>query len=435
MRVGISPPLDGARNPVANADEVTVRPGRSVSVQVLANDSDPDGSPLTVTTAEPNTADTTASHRGRRDRHDHAAEGAGRLLGDLHDPERVRRHESELRLRQGRCRRAAGLPGRPGHGAGGQRRARPRHRSTSPCSTTCSSPTATSSELGRRARAGLRVVGAGAAEQAHPGDDRRQEPDHPVLGVAPRRRHHPLATRSSGCPATTTRCRSSTARRRLCRSRARDTLRIDLNDYVVALGGNRVRLDRHQHRCGPPTPTAPTSSSTSSPWTTPRPTSTSGRPRSRSKSPTARRPTDPNGHTAILTLPIDVQPRDNQPPAFNGGTVNFEPGEEKELDLVRLTNYPYDDDLDELVYSVLAAAARPASRYELNGQRLVLRADDDAPSRASTTSIGLTVSRRDQRRSRRQASCCRSCRRPGRWPSRSPTAPSPSAGRPRRSTC
>jgi hypothetical protein len=49
VRVGISAPLDGARNPVANADEVTVRPGRSVSVQVLANDSDPDGSPLKVT--------------------------------------------------------------------------------------------------------------------------------------------------------------------------------------------------------------------------------------------------------------------------------------------------------------------------------------------------------------------------------------------------
>ena len=99
--------------------------------------------------------------------------------------------------------------------------------------------------------------------------------------------------------------------------------------------------------------------------------------------------TDPDGHTAILTLPIDVQPRDNQPPAFNGGTVNFEPGEEKELDLVRLTNYPYDDDLDELVYSVLPPLPEGFS-YELNGQRLVLRADETAVT-GSSTSIGLTV--------------------------------------------
>ena len=47
VRVGISAKLDGARNPVAIEDEVTVRPGGTVSVQVLSNDSDPDGSPLT----------------------------------------------------------------------------------------------------------------------------------------------------------------------------------------------------------------------------------------------------------------------------------------------------------------------------------------------------------------------------------------------------
>src|SRR5690606_29111083 len=51
VRVGISPRLDGARNPVANEDIVSVRPGRTVSVRALANDSDPDGSPLRVISA------------------------------------------------------------------------------------------------------------------------------------------------------------------------------------------------------------------------------------------------------------------------------------------------------------------------------------------------------------------------------------------------
>ena len=167
-----------------------------------------------------------------------------------------------------------------------------------------------------------------------------------------------------------------------------DTLRIDLNEYVVALGGNQVRLAdtttvRATHAngadlvldeftleytsadqyFGPASITFEVTDGTSA--------------------------TDPDGHTAILTLPIDVQPRDNQPPAFNGGTVNFEPGEEKELDLVRLTNYPYDDDLDELVYSVLPPLPEGFS-YELNGQRLVLRANETAVT-GSTTSIGLSV--------------------------------------------
>ena len=60
VRVGISPRLDGARNPVAIVDEVTVRPGVTVSVQVLANDSDPDGSALTITSAVPNVEGTVA---------------------------------------------------------------------------------------------------------------------------------------------------------------------------------------------------------------------------------------------------------------------------------------------------------------------------------------------------------------------------------------
>ena len=54
VRIGISAALDGARNPVATLDEVTVRPGTTVSVRVLDNDSDPDGSPLSVVSAQPN---------------------------------------------------------------------------------------------------------------------------------------------------------------------------------------------------------------------------------------------------------------------------------------------------------------------------------------------------------------------------------------------
>ncbi|QJU53247.1 Ig-like domain-containing protein [Herbiconiux sp. KACC 21604] len=53
VRVGIAPRVEGARNPVATTDEVTVRPGRTVLVRVLDNDSDPDGGALSVTSVTP----------------------------------------------------------------------------------------------------------------------------------------------------------------------------------------------------------------------------------------------------------------------------------------------------------------------------------------------------------------------------------------------
>lgn len=48
VRVGIAPPASLNQNPAAVPDTVLVRPGRQVSVNVLANDVDPDGDPLAL---------------------------------------------------------------------------------------------------------------------------------------------------------------------------------------------------------------------------------------------------------------------------------------------------------------------------------------------------------------------------------------------------
>ena len=48
VRVGIAPPAALNQNPAAVPDTVLVRPGRQVSVNVLANDVDPDGDPLAL---------------------------------------------------------------------------------------------------------------------------------------------------------------------------------------------------------------------------------------------------------------------------------------------------------------------------------------------------------------------------------------------------
>ncbi len=167
-----------------------------------------------------------------------------------------------------------------------------------------------------------------------------------------------------------------------------DTLTIDLDRYVVALGGSRVRItdsstvrathangddlvvDDHtleftsaDRYFGPASITFEVTDGTAG--------------------------FDGGGHSAILSLPIDVRPRENQPPAFRGGVVDFEPGQEKELDLVRLTDYPYDDDVDELTYEILEPYPTGFT-FDLNGQRLVIRADESAV-KGSTTAISLSV--------------------------------------------
>jgi len=98
---------------------------------------------------------------------------------------------------------------------------------------------------------------------------------------------------------------------------------------------------------------------------------------------------DAAGRRAILVLPITVLPRENQPPVFGGGVIEFEPDQEKVLDLVRLTSYPYPDDLDELAYTVLDPLPVGFS-YALNGTELSLRADADT-AKGSVTTITLGV--------------------------------------------
>ncbi|WP_345218595.1 Ig-like domain-containing protein [Georgenia halophila] len=52
VRVGVVPPPQQNRSPEAQDDAITARPGREVTVDVLANDTDPDGDPLYLPTGE-----------------------------------------------------------------------------------------------------------------------------------------------------------------------------------------------------------------------------------------------------------------------------------------------------------------------------------------------------------------------------------------------
>ena len=76
-------------------------------------------------------------------------------------------------------------------------------------------------------------------------------PDHPVRGQPPRGPDGHRRTRSSGCPAATTRCRSCDATRPTCRSRAARRSCLDLDDYVIAASGRPVRITDDGDACVP----------------------------------------------------------------------------------------------------------------------------------------------------------------------------------------
>ncbi len=387
VRIGITPRLEGARNPVAIVDEVTVRPGVTVSVQVLANDSDPDGSPLTIVSAEPNDAVTTAV-----------------VVGDVVQVT------------------PPSLPGTYGviysiendSGGTSQNFIRVTVRTDAPLSYPLVSDTVlTLSDVLDRDRVAVDVLanvffadgdprslilsvypGYGANAQVTAGK-------RITVTVGNKRQIIPFAVThpdddsvvSYGfirVPGYDDALPQIDRRAPALRVNSEDQLVIDLNDYVIAVGGKQVQLTdpnsvRATHSDGSDlVRDANTLVYTSA--------DKYFGPASISFEVTdGTSVSDPTGRTAILVLPIVVLPRDNQPPVFRGAVISFEPGQEKEIDLLRLTNYPYPDDVGELAYSVLDTIP-VGFTYALNGSLLTLRANDSAVKGAATS---MTLGVRD----------------------------------------
>ncbi len=385
IRVGISARIDGARNPVAIVDEVIVRPGVTVSVQVLANDSDPDGSPLTVVSAEPNDEVTTAE-----------------ILGDLVQVT------------------PPSIPGTYGviysieNATGGtsQNFIRVRVAENAPLSY----PIATDTVLTLSDILDLSTVTVNVLDNVFfaDGDPRTLGLSiYPGYGAVARvtsdkRVEVTIGARSQIIPFKVTHPNDPGVfsygfirvpglddalpqvdrRAPALQVNSEDTLVIDLNDYVIAVGGKQVRLT------DPSTVEATNSNGADLVVDDDTLVFTSAEkyfgPASISFEVTdGASATDPQGRTAIIVLPIRVLPRENQPPVFGGAVIDFEPGQEKIIDLLKLTNYPYPDDLDELVYSVLDPLP-VGFTYSLNGSLLTLTADNDA-AKGSNTTMSLSV--------------------------------------------
>nr|RZI35779.1 hypothetical protein BJQ95_01827 [Cryobacterium sp. SO1] len=166
------------------------------------------------------------------------------------------------------------------------------------------------------------------------------------------------------------------------------TLDIDINDYVVAVGDKTVQLTdrntvRATHANGAELATGARTLAFTSADQYFGPASISFEVTDGANA------TDPAGRTATIVLPITVTPRENQPPAFDGAVIDFEPGQSKVIDLAKLTSYPYPEDRDELAFTVLDPLPTGFGQT-LNGSLLTVNALEGTP-KGSTSSLTIGV--------------------------------------------
>ncbi|GAA4265046.1 Ig-like domain-containing protein [Frondihabitans peucedani] len=386
VRIGIAARAEGSRNPIAVADSVTMRPGGSILVRVLANDSDPDGGALRVTAVKPNDRDVTAQI---------LADGVVRVT----PPKRSKTY---------------GLVYTISNAVGGSSsnfitvKVDPKAELNYP---EASDSTLTLTDVLGRKTVDVNVL----ANVFYPDGDVSTlglgvQPGYEKSAVVTSRHRirvtitdssqiipfyvsHPddpsirayafirvpgfddaLPQIKEGAPALTV--------------ASEKPLTIDLNKYVVSTGADGVRLTdsgtvRATHADG---------SDLVVDATTLRFTSAAafyGQASISFQVTDGTSATDPKGHTATLVLPITVTARANQPPIFNGTALDLEPGDTRTLDLTRLTTYNYPADVGQLRYAI-STPDTSGFTAQVSGQKLTVHANTDAAKNATAT-IGLTV--------------------------------------------
>ncbi|UBQ01229.1 Ig-like domain-containing protein [Curtobacterium sp. TXMA1] len=389
VRVGISPRAEQAANPVAQADHVTIRPGGSVTVRVLQNDSDPEGGQLTVTAAEPTAAGVTAKVLQRSQVRvtppRSATEGDFAVLYTVANasggsstafltvtvdpdapPLRPEVEDTTLDLQDILRRESVTVDVLQNvFFAEG---------STSRLEVGVVDGYGDTAQVTKDRRITIRLTDS--AQVVPFSVARSDHPDVVSYGFV-----HvpgfddalPQVDRSVGAVTV----------------KSEATVRIPLDRYVVTANGRTAQItDRSTvkatHANGQDlvvdrstlqfTSSKLFYGNASISFEVTDGSSTNGG----------------KGRVATLVLPIKVTPRSNQPPAFTGSSIDMQPGDSRTLDLTKLTDYPYPDDLGELRYSVVS---RPGSgtTATVQGQQLRVSVAEDAP-KDTTASIGIGVS-------------------------------------------
>ncbi|MEI3848696.1 MULTISPECIES: Ig-like domain-containing protein [unclassified Microbacterium] len=101
-------------------------------------------------------------------------------------------------------------------------------------------------------------------------------------------------------------------------------------------------------------------------------------------------PDDPEGRKATLTIPITVLPPDNQPPTFTNGEVTVAPGEQPvTVDLAALTDDPDPEDKSGMAYAV-AGQPRGGITARIEGSTLSVEAGSTVP-KGTTGTVRIRV--------------------------------------------
>lgn len=375
IRIGIAPRLDGARMPIAVQDEVTVRPGRTISVRVLANDSDPDGGALTLASVEANGPGASATAEGDIVQVEVPDEEGEYSFVYTIENERLGEAKAFLKVIA---------------------------RDDAPFAR----PEASDTVLSLSDILDEEFVDVEVLENVFLADGNVADLDVGLVpgyerGVQVRRDGSIRVTvedRRRIVPFSVTHPEDETVTSYAFiwipgRDDALPQLRrdapdvrvlsgaevvLDLEDYVIAASGRPVRITdaatvRASHSDGSDLVVDPD---------TLRFRSEPGYFGLASLSFTVtdgESDADPSARTGTIVIPITVQPTEDQPPAFTGGVIDFEPGQSKTVDLVRLTNYPYPDAVDDLDFRVLEPEP-DGFRLSLDGQELTIAAEEATPT-------------------------------------------------------
>ena len=380
IRVGIAEALAGGRNPIAVADNVYARPGATVYVQALANDSDPDGRPLTLTGVTAQDPSVTAEIVG--DLVKITAPMTPGRYGVIYDIENDLAGsasnfitidvQTQAPLSAPVIRDAVvNLTDILGQDSVDVNVLRTAFFADGPVSELRAEIVSGFSQNARAVSANTIRVEILRQSQiipfsvSHPLDPSVTSTAFIwVPGT-----DDALPQRKRGAPALTV--------------VSEEQLRIPINDYVVAALGREVLITdsgtvRATHADGSRLVVNDTTLSYTS------------EDRYFGPASISFEVTD-GTRTSTIVLPITVTPRENMPPVMLGAQIDLEPGQEKTLDLVKVTRYPYVDDQDELEYSVTGSGN--GVNATISGQELTLVASNDA---VKGRSVVLTVTVKDQ---------------------------------------
>jgi hypothetical protein len=373
VRIGVATRADAARNPIAVEDLVITRPSRTVTIPVLDNDSDPDGGSLEIVSIEPSLPGIVASYAG--DTVDVVVPDAEGRYGFLYTITNERGGTSSnfitvvadadaapaVPVARDAIVRVEDVLDRDSVTVDVRANVRYVDGPVSELSVDVPERYADVATVDER---GNIVVTVGDESRVIP--FRVWNPDEEdVEGWA--------FVRVPGLDDALPQLLSTADPIRV---RSGETARIDLADYVVAIGGREVRITdgssvRASHANGEDLVIDDDTLAFTSADAYFGPASIAF------EVTDGEGADDPNGRIATLVLPITVTPRDNQPPVFAGGSIDVEPGTSRTLDLARLTTYPYPDALDDLTFAIAAPLPQGVDAA-VDGRSLTVAIDSTA---------------------------------------------------------